>query len=73
MYTRTLRINGLQGEATQKQVEYAEAIAELLGVGMPVGKTKQNMSDFIARYAVRYKETLAEIRQDKAGRNYGRD
>ena len=34
MYPRTIRKTGLQGEATPKQIEYAEAIAELLGVAV---------------------------------------
>lgn len=62
MYPRTIRKTGLQGEATPKQVEYAEAIAELLGVGMPTVRTKQTMSDFISEHAVRYKQTVAEMK-----------
>ena len=62
MYPTMIRRSGMKGEATQKQIEYAEAIAELLGVGMPEPKTKQNMSDFISANAVKYKQTLAEMK-----------
>lgn len=65
MYPRTIRKTGLQGEATPKQVEYAEAIAELLGVGMPTVRTKQTMSDFISEHAVRYRQTVAEMREEQ--------
>ena len=65
MYPRTIRKTGLQGEATTKQVEYAEAIAELLGVGMPTVRTKQTMSDFISEHAVRYRQTVAEMREEQ--------
>ena len=65
MYPRTIRKTGLQGEATPKQIEYAEAIAELLGVGMPTVRTKQTMSDFISEHAVRYRQTVAEMREEQ--------
>lgn len=62
MYPRTIRKTGMKGEATSKQIEYAEAIAELLGVGLPSIKTKQTMSDFICANADRYKKVLNEMR-----------
>ena len=65
MYPSIIRQHGLKGEATKKQIEYAEAIAELLGVGMPVEKTKQEMSDFINVNVMRYKKTLAELKVEQ--------
>lgn len=63
MYHSVIRRTGLKGEATNKQIEYAESIAELLGIGMPTEKTKQAMSDFINANVMRYKETLEEIKK----------
>lgn len=65
MYPTMLRHAGMKGEATPKQVEYAESIAELLGVGMPTVRTKQAMSDFISEHAVRYRQTVAEMREEQ--------
>ena len=55
MYPHPMRVCGLTGDATPKQIEYAEQIGKLLGVVIPEERTKQKYSDFINKYAERYK------------------
>ena len=47
MYPHPMRVCGLTGEATPKQIEYAEQIEKLLNVVIPEERTKQKYSDFI--------------------------
>lgn len=46
---------------TDKQVEYVDAICELLGVNPPVEKTKKAYSEFIDEYSDEYKDTVFEM------------
>ena len=55
MYNNVIRVVGVQGEATKKQLEYAKQISETLNVEMPEKTDKQTLCDFIGRYARRYK------------------
>ena len=53
-----IRLYGLTGDPTQKQVERAAEISKLLGLSLPAEKSKQAYSDFINRHIRRYKEKL---------------
>ena len=46
---------------TDKQIEYVEAISELLGIDPPVKETKKAYSKFIDKYSEEYRDTLLEI------------
>lgn len=61
MYHPT-RVTNMTGDATTKQIEYAEAISALLGLTVPKEKTKQGYSDFINKNVRKYKEALANDR-----------
>lgn len=58
MYPNPKRIFGLMGEATPKQIEYAKQISSALCVNVPKVKSKQEYSDFICKYAKKYKEAM---------------
>lgn len=58
MYPNPKRIFGLMGEATPKQIEYAKQISSALRVNVPKVKSKQEYSDFICKYARKYKEAM---------------
>ena len=58
MYPNPKRIHGLMGQATPKQIEYAKQISSALCVNVPKVKSKQEYSDFICKYARRYKEIV---------------
>lgn len=58
MYPNPKRIHGLMGEATPKQIEYAKQISSALSVSVPKVKSKQEYSDFICKYAKKYKEAV---------------
>lgn len=58
MYPNPKRIHGLMGEATPKQIEYAKQISSALCVNVPEVKSKQEYSDFICKYAKKYKEAM---------------
>ena len=60
MYPYPKRVCGLRGEASPAQIKYVEAIHLLLGVEKPEEKTKQAYSDFINKYAKRYKDKVEE-------------
>lgn len=61
MYPNPVRVSGMTGEATKGQIEYAERIYLLLGAEKPRERTKQAYSDYINRYAKRYKQALQEV------------
>lgn len=46
--------------ATHKQINYAKAIAEWYGVELPKDNTKQAYSEFLSKYAPRYKKDMAD-------------
>ena len=50
----------MTGDPTQKQIEYARAINELLGKELPEEITKQAYSDYIDRHAAAYKEAVGK-------------
>ena len=60
MYPTLQRVTGLRGEATPKQIEYATAMHDLLGAELPTEKTKQAYSDYINKYAKKYKEVAGQ-------------
>ena len=51
----------MAGDPTQKQIEYARAIHELLGKELPEEITKQAYSDYIDRHAAAYKEAVGKM------------
>lgn len=51
----------MAGDPTQKQIEYARAIHELLGKALPEEITKQAYSDYIDRHAAAYKEAVGKM------------
>jgi hypothetical protein len=59
MYPSIRRVNGLCGEATIAQVEYAQQISKTLDIELPREKTKQAYSDFISQNARKYKKRKA--------------
>lgn len=60
MYPYPKRVCGLSGEASPAQIRYVEQIHLLLGVEKPEEKTKQAYSDYINKYAKRYKEMAGQ-------------
>lgn len=54
----------MSGEATMKQIEYAQSIHELLGAELPAEKTKKAYSDYIDKYVMQYKETVRELQRN---------
>lgn len=58
MYQHPRRVCNLKGDPTPKQVEYVEAISSLLGIEIPIEKTKQSYSDFINAHVRKYKEGM---------------
>lgn len=60
MYPKQVRRTGMRGEPTPAQVAYAIDISRMLDVDMPEEKTKQAYSDYINRYANKYKSAVQE-------------
>ena len=58
MYPTLSRVTGLTGEATPKQIEYAEEMYRLLGNELPEERTKQAYSDYINANVKKYKEAM---------------
>ena len=49
-------------QPTDKQIEYAEAIANLLGVELPESETKASYQVWISRYSKAYKHAIAQMK-----------
>ena len=64
MYPEVRRAYGLMGDATKKQIEYAEMIHEVTGAGLPTEMTKQAYSDYISTNVREYKRVCEEMRLD---------
>lgn len=58
MYPHQMRVCGLTGEATPKQIEYAKEINRVFGEALPERNTKQAYSDYINKYAKKYKAVM---------------
>lgn len=50
----------MNGEATQKQMDYAEDIAEELGIDLPEERDKKTISEFISENVDDYFESRRE-------------
>ena len=60
MFNRERGLN-LKGEATPAQIKLAEAIHALIGMELPVEKTKQAYSDYIGRHSRKYEQKQREV------------
>lgn len=62
MYPHPKRVCNLTGQASQKQIEYAENIHKTLGIDLPREQTKQAYSDFINANIKKYKVAVTGVK-----------
>ena len=62
MYPHPKRVCNLTGQASPKQIEYAENIHKMLGIDLPREQTKQAYSDFINANIKKYKVAVTGVK-----------
>lgn len=60
MYPHPKRVCNLTGQASPKQIEYAENIHKTLGIDLPREQTKQAYSDYINANVKKYKSFVKQ-------------